>query len=88
MQHQVSGDSSDLAEAFYQKLRSKIETPENIGKMFVVDVDTQGYGIGDTGIDFSLKVRESRPNARLFGIRIGYTASATIGGTRKRRPPL
>ena len=40
MQLHSKSDAGELAEAFYQPVRAKIETPENIGKMLVIDLDT------------------------------------------------
>jgi hypothetical protein len=71
----------DQARRFYnERLRAVVETETNIGKMLVLDVDTGEYAIDPTGISASRELQAKNPNARLFRIRIGYMASAAIGG--------
>ena len=72
-------------EALYaQGLRAKVENDENIGKVLVIDVETGECAIDDTGIDGSRLLHVKRPDAPLYGIRIGYRAMETFGGMRVR----
>jgi hypothetical protein len=76
------------AEALYeQSIRDKVETDENIGKMVIINVETGEYEVGnETGVEAAkhLHAKAADPPAPLFGIRIGYNASATIGGVLER----
>lgn len=75
-------------EALYaQDIRAKVENEENIGKVLVIDVETGEYTIDDTGIDGSRLLHAKRPDAPLFGIRIGYRTMETFGGMRARTAP-
>lgn len=76
-----------LADEFYAKVRAQIETPENIGKMLTLDVDTGEYEIDERGIESSFRLQAKHPGARLFGIRIGYKTAATFGGIMERIAP-
>ena len=87
MAYQEINESGERAEALYKRLRSKIKTPENIGKMLVIDVDSEDYEIDDTGIVISQNLQLKHPSAKLFGIRIGYKASDTLGGILELREP-
>ncbi|GAP94408.1 hypothetical protein [Leptolyngbya sp. NIES-2104] len=70
-----------IAKELYENtLRHEIETEENIGKMVIIDIETGDYEIDETGLEASRILREERPLARLFGIRIGYNVAATFGG--------
>jgi hypothetical protein len=69
------------AEEIYQsQIRSQVETPENIGKKLVLDVETGEYAIDDVGIESAMKLKAKRPAARLFTFRIGFDVVASFGG--------
>jgi hypothetical protein len=74
---------SDRAWDIYYRLRPQIETPDNIGKLILVDVDSGDYEIADDELGFtaSARVRQRHPNANLFALRIGYTVSASFSGS-------
>lgn len=63
---------------------SQVETPENIGKQIVIDVETGEYEIDDDGLEASLRLMAKHPGAALYGLRIGYNAVYTIGGVLTR----
>lgn len=76
---------SERARKLYeQTIRHLVETPDNIGKMVIIDVDTGEYGIDETGIEASRRLHLKDPNAALFGIRIGYDVADAIGGAMER----
>lgn len=86
--HTAESDLSAQGHELYARLRPDIETPENIGKMVIMDVDTGEYEIDETGLDAARLLRSRRPDARLFGMRIGYKAAETFGGIRERTETL
>ncbi|HZP84858.1 MAG TPA: hypothetical protein VFB21_24695 [Chthonomonadaceae bacterium] len=69
---------------YEQSIRDKVETEENIGKMVIIDVETGEYGVDETGLETSRRLHVKRPDAPLYGIRIGYNVSAAIGGVMER----
>jgi hypothetical protein len=72
---------AEKAEQLYQtQIRSVVETPENIGKMLVVDVETGEYRIDLSGVESSIELKQKRPTARLFTFRIGSDVTASFGG--------
>ena len=64
----------------YKQLRLAIETPENIGKLVVMDVDSGDYEIDDMGIETSRRLQARHPHATLYALRIGYKAVEALGG--------
>ena len=72
------------AQALYERLRPTIETPENIGKLIVMDVDSGDYEIDEAGIDSSRRLHARHPDATLYAIRIGYRAVEALGGILER----
>jgi len=74
-------------ELYENRLRSTVETEENIGKILVIDLDSSDYEIDKEGLAASKRLRARRPSVdpkSLFAIRIGYDAVYTLGGTLTR----
>ena len=73
-----------LGQSLYdEKLRRVVETPDNIGKQIVIDVETGDYEIDEDGLAASRRILAKRPDAPLYGLRIGYNAVCTLGGVLK-----
>jgi hypothetical protein len=70
-----------------ERIRAIVETPENIGKLIAIDVETGDYEIADDGIAATRPLRAKNPDAILYGIRIGYNAVYAFGGTLRRTAP-
>ncbi|MBE9214254.1 hypothetical protein IQ247_16525 [Plectonema cf. radiosum LEGE 06105] len=69
------------AKEFYENgIRSCVEHGDNIGKMIVIDAETGEYGIDKTGIETAIKLKQKKPMARLFTMRIGYDVAVSFGG--------
>jgi len=81
--------SSEVArraqELYDKKIRAEVEREENIGKMVIIDIETGEYGVDKTGLSSAKKMRQEKPYARLFGIKIGYNVAAAFGGGRMER---
>ncbi|MEO0015019.1 MAG: hypothetical protein RLZZ535_3408 [Cyanobacteriota bacterium] len=72
------------AQEIYENIHQQVEQEENIGKMIIIDVETEEYAIDKTGLESARYLREKHPNARLFGICIGYNVAASFGGMMER----
>ncbi|MUL37326.1 hypothetical protein [Gloeocapsopsis dulcis] len=69
------------AKQFYEDgIRQQVEFGDNIGKMIVIDAETGEYGIDPTGVETALKLKNKKPTARLFTLRIGYDVAVSFGG--------
>lgn len=75
------------AHELYESLRSTVETPENIGKLIVMDVESGDYEIDERGIETSRRLQSRHPNATLYALRIGYRAVEALGGILERTEP-
>lgn len=64
----------------YDRLGPTIQTPENIGKLIVMDVDSGDYEIDYMGIETSRRLQARHPHATLYALRIGYKAVEALGG--------
>ena len=73
------------AQELYDKtIRSQVECEANIGKMAIIDIETGQYGVDKTGLLSARELRSKNPNARLFGIRIGYKCAVSFGGVLEK----
>ena len=86
LQLKMSGDEvAKRGKTLYaEKIKAKVETPENIGKMVIIDVETEEYEVDDLGLDASRNLQMKHPGAELYGIRIGYKSAETLGGVLER----
>lgn len=72
-------------EALYEAgIRSRVEIPENIGKIISIDIETGDYEIADDAITTGRRLQAKHPDAAIYGTRIGYNAVFAIGGTLVR----
>ena len=71
-------------ELYKQTIRAKVETDSNIGKMVIIDVETADYEVDEMGLESSRLLHAKRPNAELYGIRIGYKSAEVLGGVLER----
>lgn len=69
---------------YESRIRQEVEIEENIGKMVIIDIETGEYEVDETGLKASHILMEKHPNARLFGIRIGYNVAVSFGGVMER----
>lgn len=65
-------------------IRQQVETEGNIGKMVIIDIETEDYEVDKTGLQASRNLSKKHLNARLFGIRIGYNVAISFGGVIER----
>jgi hypothetical protein len=87
-QTKVRSELGRLAQELYEKkLRPLVETPENIGKIIVMDVDSGDYEIDEKGVDSSLRLRARHPNGALYALRIGYKTAVSFSGVLERAAP-
>jgi hypothetical protein len=67
-----------------KRIKSIVETPENIGKILTLDVETGDYSIDRDPAQTILALKPKRPVSRLFTLRIGYQTGVSFGGANER----
>jgi hypothetical protein len=74
-------------EIYADRLRDRVETDENIGRIIVIDVGSGDYEIDNDGLMASHRLRAKHPDGTLYGLRIGYDAVEGFGSppTRVKR---
>ncbi len=67
-------------EAIYtERLRGVVETPENMGKVLVLDVETGDYEIDASGIAANDRLQARRPDGLFYGVRVGFDVVESVG---------
>jgi hypothetical protein len=61
-------------------IQQQVENSDNIGKTLTIDVETGEYSIDSNCVDAMILLKRKRPTARLFTLRIGYSAAVGFGG--------
>lgn len=77
----------ERAREAYQQIQAQVETPENIGKIIVLDADSGDYEIDDIGIESSRRLQARHPGATLYALRIGYKTAVSFCGALERTVP-
>ena len=72
----------ERARAMYQQLRSTVETEDQIGKVIALDLDSGDYEIDEKLLPAADRLRSRRPQANLYGMRIGYRGYESFAGMR------
>lgn len=74
-----SKETGARGEAIYrEKIRHLVE-PAEAGKFVVIDVESGDYEIDAEALAASTRLRERRPNAVSYGIRVGSGAAYSLG---------
>ncbi|MBW4667109.1 MAG: hypothetical protein KME60_06585 [Cyanomargarita calcarea GSE-NOS-MK-12-04C] len=71
-------------ELYQNTIRLRVETPENIGKIISINVETGEYEIDDDLLVTSLRLRTKQADAALWTERIGFNAVYAVGGSLVR----
>jgi hypothetical protein len=67
-------------EVLYESsLRTQVETPDNIGKIISIDIETGDYAIDSDPLVTGRQLQALHPDAAIYGKRIGYKAVYEVG---------
>jgi hypothetical protein len=66
-------------EIYDQQIRQKVEVG-NKGKFVVIDIETGEYEIDEDDLQATKRALVKRPEAVLYGVRIGYPTAYNLGG--------
>ena len=74
---------AERGEAIYeQHIRPNVES-DSKGKYLVLDIETGEYEIDQDDLVATKRMMAKRPDAVLYGLRIGYPAAYRLGGFSK-----
>lgn len=64
---------------YQQQIRVQVE-PKGKGKFLVVDIETGDYEVDQSDLAATKRALAKRPDAVLYGLRIGYPTAYRLGG--------
>ena len=70
---------SALGKMIYRKKIRPLMTEADIGKFVVIDVDSGDYEIADRDLIATRRLKERKPDACSYAIRVGYSAAYFLG---------
>ncbi len=72
-------DVAREGEALYERsIRRTVQTG-NEGKFVVIDIESGDFQLDDDDLRATQRLLAKRPNAVIYGLRIGYPAAYTLG---------
>jgi len=72
-------------EWYDRTIRVQVETPDNIGKIVVIDIETGEYEMDRDGLTANKRALAKHPDGAFYGVRVGYNAVESLGGSGLRR---
>ena len=61
-------------------IQPQIDEQANRGKPLIIDIETGEYEIGDDSLTVTKRMLVRKPQAALYGVRVGYPTMAKAGG--------
>jgi len=71
-------------EIYESRLRTLLETEENLGKIVSIDIESGDYEIAEDLLIAGRCLQLRHPDALIYGKRIGYNAVYAVGGSLHR----
>lgn len=75
------GEVAALGEKIYQEQIKHLVHPAEKGKFLTIDVESGDYELDEKAVDSLLRLRQRRPAAVCFGMKVGYVAAIHFGGS-------
>ncbi len=83
--HRPREETARLGDEIYERdIRTQVEADHH-GQIVAIDVDSGDYAIGDMAVTAAERLRERRPDANIWGVRVGYRGLCHFGGGSFRR---
>ena len=78
-------ETASLGDQIYERdIRPHVE-PGHVGEVIAIDVDSGDYALADSASDAAKRLRERRPEAQVWLMRVGYETLRSFGGGSRRR---
>ena len=78
-------DTARLGKDIYEREIRRLVEADHRGEVVAIDVDSRSYALGKNAIAASESLRERRPDAQIWLIRVGHRALYRFGGSSLRR---
>jgi hypothetical protein len=67
-------------EAIYEERIRPLVAKGNEGKFVIIDIESCDYELDDDDLTATMRLLEKRPEAVIYGLRVGYPAAYDFGG--------
>ena len=74
------GEIAARGEKIYQERIKSLVYPAEKGKYLTIDVESGDYELDEDALTSFQRLRQRRPAAVSFGMKVGYVASLHLGG--------
>lgn len=71
---------------YEQEIKERVE-PHEKGKFVIIDIETGEYEIDKSDLAATKRALAKRPEAVLYGVRVGYPTAYKLGGRSIARRP-
>lgn len=78
-------DTARLGKDIYEKEIRRLVEADHRGEVVAIDVDSGSYALGKDAIVASESLRERRPDAQIWLMRVGHRTLYHFGGSSLRR---
>ena len=78
-------ETARLGMQMYERDIRHLVEADHRGDVVAIDVDSGDYAIGDMAITAAERLRERRPDANIWGVRVGYRGLCHFGAGSFRR---
>ena len=79
-------ETARLGRSMYERNIRHLVEEGHVGEIIAIDVDTERWALGESGLEAVAHLREIRPEAvNILCERVGYRALASFGGRLQRR---
>ncbi len=83
--HRPVKEIAILGDEIYERdIRPQVE-PEHVGEVIAIDVDSGDYALAGSASIAAKRLREQRPDAQVWLMRVGYETLRSFGGGSRRR---
>lgn len=72
-------------ETLYKEKIEYLVDPLHFGKFVVLDVETGDFEVDENGSEASRRLRERKPGAVTYRVRVGFSAALRMGGRNLER---
>lgn len=77
--HTARGVAKRGKKLYERNTRREVE-PEHGGRLLALDIESGDYEIGDDALPTSARLRERKPDAVLYLMRVGHPEAFRLGG--------
>ncbi len=85
-QNEAGSDIVRIGKEIYERdLQTRLDTPENQGRLVALDITSGDYLMGRDSAEVIFGMLDRRPDAQIYLLRVGRRAAISLGGWNGKR---